>query len=622
MLEKYEDKIEFLSKEFEIDPKTFLNYIEENNLDVDIIIKALEDTDFSKEDVAELFNLDHTSLFNPFLFLVTELKDSTKNMNKVFKHLDLYNLKGEILTIYFGVANLINEDKEMLLPILKELLQRFDENLNSYIDDAYKGNLDNLALINKRLINTLKFKASSDIETQYTCSVDYNRKVINICLNKIFLEIAKANKEQYQLLKYSELNLVQGIHEKKIPFFEDLELYEQVVFDKIVEMVLTNHDVHYDEILELMNYFVFERDDSFSTNFVEKKDTDSTSQPVKKETKGETNKQTKNINLSYINLEKLLKDKIIGQDVVIEEIIKRIKVADFGVSKDAGAKAVFLLVGPTGVGKTEVVKLISKNIGDNSNNPNNLIRIDMSEYKEEHTVSKLLGAPPGYVGFDDREDNTVFDKIKAKPNAVILLDEIEKAHPEVLDVFLHIFDEGQATTNKQKKVDFSKNMIFMTSNIGSFEVKKNPMGFDNKSDRSQEKSQTYKKSLEKYLRPEFINRIDEILVFNELKKEEIAVIIDKQIKNIEKKITDTKQMEIKIEITPSALDYLLTKMEFNKYGAREVRRVLERFILSEIINLSIASNLKKGVLTVDSDMEKISFNYNETKVLRKNKKQM
>ena len=119
------------------------------------------------------------------------------------------------------------------------------------------------------------------------------------------------------------------------------------------------------------------------------------------------------------------------------------------------------MAGPTGIGKTEIVKLISQNIGDNSNNKtkSNLIRLDMSEYKESHTGSKIIGAPPGYVGYDDLEDNTVFDKIRRNPNAIILLDEIEKAHPEVLDIFLHIFDEGKAMTNKQKEVDFRNNIF-------------------------------------------------------------------------------------------------------------------------------------------------------------------
>ena len=616
------DKIKQLAKTLDIESEALVIYIEENNLDIDVIISAIKESDFSKEDIKQLFNLEHTSSFNPFIFLITELKGSIKNLSKILNHFEKYNLKREILVTYFGIANLINEDKEMLLPILKEALETYDKVLADYIIQASSGKLDDLAAYSKKLVNIIKFAGNTDIETEYACNIDYNRKLISICYMRIFLDIAKLNYEDQEMLKYSELDLIKDIdYCNHNLFFEDLELYEKVVFDKIVEMILTDFDRYCNEIFELLNYFIYEKDGSLSVSASEIPDNKSSKKP--ESTKDDKEKTAKeNIKLSYINLEKLLKEKIIGQEVVIQDIMQRLKTADFGVSKEVGAKAVFLLVGPTGVGKTEVVKIISKNIGNAKNNQTNLIRIDMSEYKEEHTVSKLLGAPPGYVGYEDKEENTVFDKVKASPNAVILLDEIEKAHPEVLDVFLHIFDEGKAMTNKQKEVDFTNNIIFMTSNIGTSEVNQNSIGFNDNADKSLEARKTYKKALEKYLRPEFINRVDEILIFNALKKAEIMVIINSQIKNIELKLETMKQINIKIEISASALEYLITKMEFNKYGAREVRRTIEKYILNEIINLSINSNIKKGVLSVGYNNDKLDFNYEEVKVLKKTKKGM
>ncbi|MGE5456500.1 MAG: AAA family ATPase [Ignavibacteriales bacterium] len=614
MSEVKDDNIKRLSKILDVGENMLKKCIEGQQINVEELLDTLEKSGFTNEELQELFSIDSTNSFNPFIMLMTELKSSTTNMNKITKYFDDYNLRKQVLITYFGVANLIHQDKKMLMPILGPLLEKFDKSIISYIEKSNQGKSEHIINYSKKMVNILKFSADKTLETEYSCSIDYNRKVINNCYMRIFLDIVKPSKEDYDLLKYSELQLVHPTEkEDKKLFFEELELFQKVIFDKIIELVLTNFEANSLEVFELLDYFIFEWDDGLLVD-EESIQTKIDAKKAPKESKKTEVKE--NITISYLNLEKMLKDKIIGQDIVIENIIQRLKIADFGVSKEAGAKAVFLLVGPTGVGKTEVVKMISKIIG---NNEDNLIRIDMSEYKEEHTVSKLIGAPPGYVGYDDTGKTTVFDKIIDKPKAVILLDEIEKAHHEVLDIFLHVFDEGKAKTNKQKDVDFSNNLIFMTSNIGTSEVNKTPIGFE--ANKNNQNSKIYKKALEGYLRPEFINRIDEIIVFNSLSKEMIITIINNQIKNIENKINQTKNININIVLSDNAIEFLINKMEYTRYGAREVRRTIERYILNEIINLSINRTMNNGVLQIDAIENKLNYSYEEVKVLKMSNKQ-
>ncbi len=609
MQEVKNESIKSLATLLDISEKMLKECIEEQKINADDLLETLEKSDFTKEELQGLFSIDNTVSFNPFVLLMTELKSSITNMNKIIRYFDDYNLRKQLLVTYFGIANLIHQDKEMLMPILKPLLEKFDKNIYSYIEKSHQGKSDDLIAYNKKLVNILKFSADKTIDTEYDYNIDYNKKVIDNCYMRIFLDVVKPSKEEYELLKYSELELVHRTEkEDKKLFFEELELYEKVVFDKIIELTLTNFEANSLEVCELLDYFIFEWDERFD---IEEKCTKPKEE--KKVIKDPKKKEVKeNITISYLNLEKMLKDKIIGQDVVIEHIIQRLKIADFGVSKEAGAKAVFLFVGPTGVGKTEVVKMISKHIG---NDEDNLIRIDMSEYKESHTVSKLIGAPPGYVGYDDDGETTVFDKIVTNPKAVILLDEIEKAHPEVLDIFLHIFDEGKAKTNKQKDVDFSNNLIFMTSNIGTFEANKAAIGFN--ANNNNQNDGVYHKALEGRLRPEFINRIDEVMVFNNLSKDIIKVIISNQIQRIIEKIKQSKNTNIVINVSDSAMEFLIGKMNYTRYGAREVRRTIEKYILNEIINLSINNKMNNGILQVDFLDDKLTYNYEEVKVLKK-----
>lgn len=609
----------------DIDSETLIDYLKENNLDPSEIKQELENSNFDKDMIAYLFNYDYSIYFNPFIFLLLEMKDEIKNMNYNVSYFDKYNLKNDIIRFYYGVANFFSYGPDFLKKIITPVLKKFDENLKICIEKSEKGQSEDINKFIKQLTNMLKFN-NGDLSDE-SCLRKYVRNIVNIGYMQIFLRMANVDKETFEICRNFELQISAdssyGTVQPKI--FSAIDLYDKIVFDRAIEMVINDFDsnANANDIYDLFEQFV---DNAETAEELEKYlDKEENKTDVKTEIKEVVEEQNSEINLSlsYLNLEKILKEKIIGQDHVIDEVIARMKIAELGVSKEVGAKAVILLAGPTGVGKTEMVKLISKAISKNDSNDKNkskdktdLIRLDMSEYQEEHTVSKILGAPPGYVGFEEKEDNTVFDKVIKNPNAVILLDEIEKGHEKVLDVFIHIMDEGKATTNKQKIVDFRNNLIFMTTNIGSVEAKRNKMGFDSGENLNLEKTDVYKKALESQLRPEIINRMDEILVFKTLNKDDIIVIIENKLRDIEQKLMSKNNVDIKIDLSNSALEYIINEMKFEQYGAREVRRVIERNVVKEVCKL-VLNGITSGTLHIDCIGNQLNYNFEQYKVLRK-----
>lgn len=606
----------------DIDMDSLNKYLDECDLSAEEVLIVLKEANFSKDMITYLFNYDHNVEFNPFIYLLMEMKDSINNMHENISYLDKYNFKNEVIKFYFGIANLVyNYDvPNVSFSLIKKLLKKFDRNLDKCIQKDKLGKSDDLALFIKRITNLLKFSSNFIIdESEAALSFKYTESIINIGFMNIFLKMAQVSEEVFKKLYHVELQLSSDpTYRISEPFFDVMDLYEDIVFDNIISMMVDNYESEKTEIHTLLAQLIYTIECGVAVSQMQEKNEEDTNDK-------EVLQEKTNINMSYLNLEKLLKEKIIGQDNVIEKVINRIKIADIGLSKENGAKAVILLAGPTGVGKTELVKLISKNIKENNEkkaedgsniDKENLIRIDMGEYQEEHTVSKILGSPPGYLGYNDKEDTTVFDRVKKSPNAIILLDEIEKGHDNVLDVFIHIFDEGKATDNRQREVDFSNNIIFLTTNIGAKEVTKNKVGFDVTQNTNLEKIGTYKKALESKIRPEIINRLDEILIFNTLNKEDIKIIIRNKLKYIEQKLLLEKDINLTIDMTDLAIDFLISKLEFEKYGAREVRRMIERHVVEEIVNL-VYQNIKSGILYIDCVEGQFKYHYEESKVLKK-----
>jgi ATP-dependent Clp protease ATP-binding subunit ClpC len=288
-----------------------------------------------------------------------------------------------------------------------------------------------------------------------------------------------------------------------------------------------------------------------------------------------------------LKMEESLRDRIKGQDEAIESIARAVRRARAGLKDPRRPIGVFLFCGPTGVGKTELARALAEFMFDSQDN---MIKLDMSEFSEKHTVARLIGAPPGYVGYDDGGQLT--DTVRRKSYCLILLDEIEKAHPEVFNLLLQIFDEGRLADAKGRKIDFRNTIVIMTSNVGSDLIKRDSrLGFgtaggdDVKSD--QERYERMKEKvlteLKNVFKPEFLNRIDSTVVFRSLTRENIRAIVDNELKKVEKQLNSKG---VGLQVTLEAKDWLGDKGYDQVFGARPLRRVIQDNIedrLSEML---------------------------------------
>ena len=314
-------------------------------------------------------------------------------------------------------------------------------------------------------------------------------------------------------------------------------------------------------------------------------------------------KLTQSENEKLRNLEKTLHERVIGQNEAVEAVAKAIRRGRVGLKDPNRPIGSFLFLGPTGVGKTELSKALAESLFGNEDA---MIRIDMSEYMEPHSVAKLIGSPPGYVGFD--EGGQLTEKIRRKPYSVILFDEIEKAHPDVMNMLLQILDDGRLTDAQGRTVNFKNTVIIMTSNVGARMITdKSTLGFSMNTGSQEESQKEYENikkdvmgELKKQFRPEFINRIDEIIVFHKLSGEDVKQIIDIMLGQVSKRL---KEQFIDLEIDDSVKELIAKKGVDTNYGARPLKRaiqnILEDKIAEEILEGNIKPNKKTKVLAKD-----------------------
>lgn len=306
-----------------------------------------------------------------------------------------------------------------------------------------------------------------------------------------------------------------------------------------------------------------------------------------------------------------LKGSVVGQDEAIEKVVRAILRNRAGLKDPNRPIGSFIFLGPTGVGKTHLAQVLAKYLFGSTDA---LIRVDMSEFMEKFSVSRLVGAPPGYVGY--QEGGQLTEKVRRKPYAVVLLDEIEKAHPDVFNLMLQVLDEGHLTDSVGRKIDFKNTIIIMTSNIGSRELKEfgRGVGFaqENRESDDARANGILQKALKKAFAPEFINRIDDIIIFHELTQDNIMQIVDIELKGLFARV---EAMGHKLTITDKAKRFIATKSYDSQYGARPLRRSIQKYVEDELAELIIASELKNGssiVLDYDSKADKI-----HTKISRK-----
>ena len=309
--------------------------------------------------------------------------------------------------------------------------------------------------------------------------------------------------------------------------------------------------------------------------------------PVQKITEKESQK--------LLNLENSLHKNVIGQDDAVKAVSRAIRRNRAGLQSTKRPPS-FIFVGPTGVGKTKLAKTLAYEMfGDE----NSIIRVDMSEYMESHSTSKLIGSPPGYVGYDDAGQLT--EKVKRKPYSIVLFDEIEKAHPDVFNILLQVLDDGRLTDSRGNVVNFENTIIIMTSNAGS-QITHSSIGFGANKEANKNKVLD---SLRETFRPEFLNRVDEIVVFDQLDKNQLLDIIDLMLSETSKVLSDKN---IIMNVSPEAKNFLLEKGTDIKYGARPLRRAIQRYIEDELSDLILKSELQNGqTVNIDLKNNKLQF---------------
>ena len=486
-----------------------------------------------------------------------------------------YIEKDSALERRFSPVTVGEPTNEETIEILKGIRDRYEAHHNVKItDEAIKAAVE----LSTRYINDrfLPDKAI-DLVDEAASRVKMRTYTQPDTLKKLEEEISAMNKEKDDAIKVQDFEKAAGLRDKINVEKEKLQKEKEKWESKNTKSITTLTE---EDIAEVVASW--------------------TGVPVKKLT------QTENEKLR--NLEQTLHQRVIGQNEAVDAVAKAIRRGRVGLKDPNRPIGSFLFLGPTGVGKTELSKALAESLFGNEDA---MIRIDMSEYMEGHSVSKLIGSPPGYVGFD--EGGQLTEKIRRKPYSVILFDEIEKAHPDVMNMLLQILDDGRLTDAQGRTVNFKNTVIIMTSNIGARLITdKTTLGFSagDKKEESQKEYETIKKDvmgeLKKQFRPEFINRIDEIIVFHKLNEEDIKQIIDIMLNQVTKRMAEKSY---KFEIDNSVKELIAKKGVDTDYGARPLKRaiqnILEDKIAEEILDGNIKPN-KKAVIKAEDDKIVIS----------------
>jgi ATP-dependent Clp protease ATP-binding subunit ClpC len=448
--------------------------------------------------------------------------------------------------------------EEEAVMILKGLRTKYEEHHNVTITDEA---INAAVKLSKRYINDrfLPDKAI-DLIDEASSKTRLNVYVMPDGIKKTEEEILKLEQEKEDAIKaeaYEEAGEIKKKQTKKKERLEKLkrEWEEEKTAEKLV--------VGEEEIADVVSMW--------------------TKIPVKKIAQAESEK--------LLQLEETLHSRVVGQSEAVTAIAKAIRRGRVGLKDPNRPIGSFLFLGPTGVGKTELSKALADAMFGSENA---LIRVDMSEFMEKHTVSKLIGSPPGYVGYD--EGGQFSEKVRRNPYSVVLFDEVEKAHPDVFNVLLQVLDDGHITDSTGRVVDFKNTVIIMTSNAGAENiVSPKTLGFASVVDEKQSHEDMKSKVMDEVKRifkPEFINRIDEIMVFHTLNKEQIGEIVDIMMKNVNKRTLE--QMKLSIELDEDAKNYIVDKGYDSKYGARPLRRAIQNEIEEPLAELILEGSVKPG----------------------------
>ncbi len=388
-------------------------------------------------------------------------------------------------------------------------------------------------------------------------------------------EIEQLKFEDENANRRGDLEKVAEIRYGKIPeATKTIETLKQKLSELQKDSPLVNEEVDAEEIAEVVSHW--------------------TGIPVSRMLQSEKEK--------LLNIESELHKRVVGQEEAIQAVSDAIRRSRAGLQDPKRPIGSFIFLGTTGVGKTELAKSLAEFL---FNNENSMVRIDMSEYQERHTVSRLVGAPPGYVGYE--ESGQLTEAVRRKPYSVVLLDEIEKAHPDVFNILLQVLDDGRLTDNKGRTVDFKNTIIIMTSNIGSHIIQEN---MEKANDKNREEIWTQTKEqvlslMKRTIKPEFLNRVDEIIMFKALTQEEVKKIVENQLNGVQKML---EKSGIRISVTKKAVDYIANVGFDPQFGARPIKRVIQKSVLNELSKMILAEKVdKSATIVIDEKNSELVF---------------
>ena len=381
-------------------------------------------------------------------------------------------------------------------------------------------------------------------------------------LSSLREEIEQVNRDIAQAQQQYDLNKAAELQYGKLPQLQkELEAEEEKV--KNQDLSLVHESVTDDEIARIISRW--------------------TGIPVSKLNESERNK--------VLHLDEVLHKRVVGQDEAVEKVTEAILRSKAGIKDPTKPIGSFLFLGPTGVGKTELAKALAESLFDDENN---MVRIDMSEYMEKHSVARLIGAPPGYVGYE--EGGQLTEAVRRKPYSVVLFDEVEKAHPDVFNVLLQVLDDGRITDSTGKTVDFKNTILIMTSNIGSQYLLD---GIDENGSIKPEAEAMVMQDLRAHFRPEFLNRLDETILFKPLTKDNISHIVDLMVADVNRRLEDR---ELKVELTDNAKTFVTDHGYDPAYGARPLRRYLQKNVETLAARIILEGNISEGqTIVIDTD---------------------
>jgi ATP-dependent Clp protease ATP-binding subunit ClpB len=452
---------------------------------------------------------------------------------------------------------------EELDEVNRKVLQLEMERL-SFQKESDAASLEKLERIDRELANLKEQQNNLNALWQADKDLSEQRKAIQEKISDVDVEIQQAERD-YDLNKAAELK-----YGKRTELQRQLEAVEQ----KIAEMQASGRSLTREEVIEADIAEIISK---------------WTGIPVSKLVQSEMQK--------LLLLEDELHQRVVGQDEAVTAVADAIQRSRAGLADPNRPIASFIFLGPTGVGKTELAKALAAYLFDTEEA---MVRIDMSEYMEKHAVSRLIGAPPGYVGYD--EGGQLTEAIRRRPFAVILFDEIEKAHPDVFNVMLQILDDGRVTDAQGRTVDFKNTIIIMTSNIGSQYI----LDLAGEDEQYDEMKARVMEALRGNFRPEFLNRVDEMIIFHGLRKSQLREIVKLQVARLEQRLADRKMA---VKLSEAALDFLAEVGYDPVYGARPLKRAIQRELETQIAKAILRGEFSEGdTIFVDVENERLSFN--------------